>query len=130
MEIGELLQYLLNVVNDFHLAILALQESYPLTDALDIIRQLREAMIKQCREIEGTFLVIDDCAGTYYVIVGEMNVNKARVEAQIRRIKMLFESTLHKFPLIDSGFVVGEQYFRQTMEKIASAGQRLEQGKK
>lgn len=130
MEIKELLQYLLNVVNDFHLAVAALQETGSMSDALSAIQKLREVMTKQCREIEATYLVIDDSARNYSAIISDMGSSKARVEEHLGYITIRLDSMLRRFRKIDSGFTVGEQYFRQTAEKMASIGQNLGSGKK
>ncbi|KAF9442733.1 hypothetical protein P691DRAFT_810155 [Macrolepiota fuliginosa MF-IS2] len=130
VEVRDLLQYLLAVVNDFHLAIDALQESYPLSDALQTMQQLRDAVRKQCREIEAAFLDIDECARTYSFIINAMTAEKAQANRRIAYIELRLESTLRGFRKIDSGFTVGEKYFRQAVERIGSVVQSLEPGKK
>ncbi|KAF9444591.1 hypothetical protein P691DRAFT_333406 [Macrolepiota fuliginosa MF-IS2] len=130
VEVRDLLQYLLVVVNDFHLAIDALQESYPLSEALHTIRQLRDAVRKQCREIEAAFLDIDECARTYSSIISAMTAEKAQANRRIAYIELRLESTLREFRKIDSGFTMGEKYFKQAVEGIGSVVQGLELGKK
>jgi len=120
-EIKHMLQYMLDVVNDFHLAIFSLKNSYSLTDALDVISQLREAMSQQCKALQVAFSSVADCAKVYSSIPSEIDNNRQQAEAHIGYVDMRTEYLVVRFRDADAGIAVGSQYFRQVVEKMHSA---------
>lgn len=123
-----MLQYMLRVVNDFHLAIVTLQASYHLADALDLITQLREAMSKECRDLELAFTVVTDCAQVYSAVPSEVATKRQEAETHIGYLELRTESLVGRFRDIDAGITLGAEYFRRVVEKIAASLADIEPG--
>ncbi|KAF9442735.1 hypothetical protein P691DRAFT_789056 [Macrolepiota fuliginosa MF-IS2] len=128
VEIKQLLNYILRVVNDFHLAIVALLDTYPLADALDTISELREEMSKQFKELEKAFTVVASCARIYSTIPNEVVNKRQEAEGHIRFLVLRTEILVTRFRDIDAGVTLGAQYFRGVVAKIGSILADIEPG--
>lgn len=123
-----MLQYTLDLVNDFHLAIFTLQESYPLKDALSVISDLRSAMSSQCHALEIAYTSVADCARVYSVIPAELSSNRQQAENHRSYIKTRTGYLAVRFRDADTGITTGAHQFRQAAGKMYSALGAIDSG--
>ncbi|KAF9444590.1 hypothetical protein P691DRAFT_778160 [Macrolepiota fuliginosa MF-IS2] len=128
VDIKQLLNYILRVVNDFHLAIVVLLDTYPLADALDTISELRQEMSKQFKELEKAFTVVASCARIYSTIPSEAVNQRQQAEGHIRFLVLRTEILVTRFRDINAGVTLGAQYFYGVVAKIGSILTDIELG--
>lgn len=127
-EIRQMLEYMLDVVNDFHLAIFSLKGSYSLADALDVMLQLREAMSTQCKVLQGVFSSVADSAKVYSAIPRETITDIQKAQEHIDFVYLRTGDLAAKCRGADAGIALGSQYFRQVVERMYSALSSIDSG--